>query len=550
MLIVLDNARDADQVRPLLPGGSGCMVLITSRAQLTGLVALEGARARTLGVLSRSEARQMVAQRLGAGRAAADQEATDLLADACARLPLALAIATALIATRPGHSISSVARELTQAAHGLDTLDAGEVTANLRTVIDWSYEALTAPAARMFCLLAEHPGPDIGVPAAASLTATGADQARDALLELVRANLVTEHGDGRFAFHDLLRQYAASRLKALHSPADRAAACYRVLDHYLQTATAAALVISPGRALPGLRPPSAGTQPEPIAGQDEAFAWLRTEHAVLMRVTTYAAEAGADAHACQIPRALTDFHDRTGRWHDWAAGQRIALAAAQRLGDIAAQASAHRYLGRACFHLQHHDQAVDHLTRALDLQHHLDQPAAEAGISIDLSRMHEQRGNHAEALQSAQRALALYEAIQHRVGVASALNSAGWYYALLGKYPAGLRYCERALEQAMEIGHPVIEAQAWDSIGFIHQHMTQPVQAISCHQRSAERLRELGDRHQLTRALHHLGDAHQAAGDHNAAIEAWAEALTILDDLHHPDADQVRAKIAAHAAWC
>jgi tetratricopeptide (TPR) repeat protein len=267
-----------------------------------------------------------------------------------------------------------------------------------------------------------------------------------------------------------------------------------------------------------------------------------------MRVITYAAGAGADAHACQLPQALTDFHDRAGYWHDWAAGQRFALAAAKRLGDISAQASAHRYIGRACFHLQHHDQALGHLTRALELQHRLDHPAHEAGISIDLTRLHEERGNFAEALQLARRALELYESIGHRAGVAFALNAAGWYYALLGKYTDGLRCSERSLALAIEIGNRVGEAQAWDSIGFIHQLTSQPEQAITCHQRSLECLRELGDRYQASRAFNHLGDAHRAAGNHNAAIEAWADALTILDDLDHPDADPVRAKVAAHTA--
>jgi DNA-binding SARP family transcriptional activator len=547
MLIVLDNARDAEQVRPLLAGGAGCMVLVTSRFRLTGLVVLEGARSLTLSVLTWAEARQLVARRLGAESAAADPQATDQLIGACARLPLALAIATALIATRPGQSIDSVSRELTQAADSLDVLDAGEAAANLRAVFTWSYDGLTQSAARMFCLLAEHPGPEISTAAAASLAGTTVARARAALLELGRANLLSEQGGGRFAFHDLLRQYAAGQLSARHTSAERLAAGERMLDHYLHSATSAALAITPQRNITDLQPPATGTQPEHIASQDEAFAWFQAEHPVLMRVIAYAADAGADVHAWRLPLAMTDFHDRHGYWHDWAACQRLALAAAERLGDISAQSNAHRYIGRASFLIQQHDDALDHLTRALELRHQIGPPAAEAGIHLDLCRLHEHRGTPQKALDSAWRALDLYQAARQPVGVAFALDAVGLYHALLSRYPEALHYCERALKLATETGYKAAQAQAFESLGFIHLHMDRSDQAISCYQRSLEIYRELGDRYLVTTILSQLGDAHHAAGDPGAASQAWLEALAILEDLDHPDADDVRAKLAGPA---
>jgi tetratricopeptide (TPR) repeat protein/transcriptional regulator with XRE-family HTH domain len=542
VLVVLDNARDEGQVRPLLPGGGDCVVVVTSRSRLTGLLALEGARSITLGVLSQSEAWQLVAARLGPERAAADPDATDRLIGACARLPLALAIAAALVATRPGRSVDTVARELAGAACGLEVLDAGEAPASLRTVFAWSYNALTPPAARMFCLLAEHQGPDISVAAAASLAGLPAGQAAAAVTELARANLVTEDSNGRFGFHDLLRHFAARQLGELHSTAERRAAGRRMLDHYTRTATAAAQAITPERNLRVPGPPVLGARPERIDGQDQAFAWLRAEHAVLMRAIGYAAGTGADDYAWRLPLALTDFHDRAGYWHDWAACQQIALAAAGRLGDIAAQSNAHRYLGRACFYIQQQD-ALNHMTRSVQLRHQIGPPAVEAGIHIDIARLHEQRGNMNKALRSAQQALSLYQAAQHRTGEAFALNAVGFYHALADDHAAALRFCSQALSLATQIGDRRAEAQALESFGLIHQHTGDPSQAIACYQRSLSLHRDLADRYLTTKLLTRLGDAYQATGDITAATSVRTEALAILDDLGHPDANQVRASL-------
>jgi hypothetical protein len=213
MLIVLDNARDAGQVRPLLPGGAGCLVLVTSRSGLADLVALEGARAVTLPVLTEPEAREMVARRLGPARTAADPAATGQLIDACARLPLALAVATALVATRPAQSLTAVAGHLSRAADRLNVLSTGEATTDLRAVFCWSYRALSPPSARLFRLLARHPGAEITAAAAAGLAGIPSALAGQALTELAEVNLIDTRAPGRYAFHDLLRLYAAELLE-------------------------------------------------------------------------------------------------------------------------------------------------------------------------------------------------------------------------------------------------------------------------------------------------------------------------------------------------
>ena len=208
ILVVLDNARDVGQVRPLLPGSPGCVVVVTSRNHLTSLITVEGARPLTLDLLPVEEAAELLARRLGSGRLAAEQQAVEEIIALCAQLPLALSIVAARAAAHPGFPLAALAAELRDARGGLDGFTSGDLTTDLRAVFSWSYQRLGTPAARLFRLLALHPGPDIAIPAAASLAALPAHEVRNLLAELSRSHLLEEHIPGRFAFHDLLRAYA------------------------------------------------------------------------------------------------------------------------------------------------------------------------------------------------------------------------------------------------------------------------------------------------------------------------------------------------------
>jgi DNA-binding SARP family transcriptional activator/transcriptional regulator with XRE-family HTH domain len=213
MLVVLDNARGSEQVRPLLPGCPGCLVLVTSRSRLTGLVAVDGAQPVMLDELGENEARELLASRLGPDRVAAEPDATRDLVRLCARLPLALAIIAARAAVRPYLSLRMLADELRDPSTRLDALETEEAAVCVRAAFSWSFKQLSAVAARMFVLLGAHPGPDISVPAAASLAGVPDRAARGALDQLVHAGLVAEHACGRYAFHDLLRAYAAEQAR-------------------------------------------------------------------------------------------------------------------------------------------------------------------------------------------------------------------------------------------------------------------------------------------------------------------------------------------------
>ncbi|WP_406486378.1 NB-ARC domain-containing protein [Streptomyces phaeochromogenes] len=244
MLVVLDNARDAEQVRPLLPGAPGCMALATSRRQLTGLAAAEDAHLLTLGLLSRAEALDLLTILLGLHRTAADPEAIREIIDRCAGLPLALAIVAARAAAQPGLPLARLAQELRLAESRLDALDGGDPASRIRAVFSWSYRALHPEGANLFRLLGLHPGPDIGLPAAAALAGVPVAELRAPLTELVRGHLLAEPAAGRYSFHGLLRAYAAG-LVATHDDAVGRAATRRVLDHYLHTAHRADVLLTP-----------------------------------------------------------------------------------------------------------------------------------------------------------------------------------------------------------------------------------------------------------------------------------------------------------------
>ena len=255
MLVVLDNARDAEQVRPLLPGVPGCLVLVTSRDQLAGLVALDGALPLTLDLLTQDEAHDLLIRRLGRDRVARERTVADELIDLCARLPLALSIAAAHAALHPNRPLAAFVGELRDTHRRLDALTTGEPAADVRVVFSWSYRTLTPASARLFRLLSVHPGPDISLLAAAGLAGRDPDPTRHALDELTRAHLIIEHAPGRYSVHDLLRAYAADQAHAQESDVEREAALRRVIDFYLHTACGADHLLAPHRAPIRLDPP-------------------------------------------------------------------------------------------------------------------------------------------------------------------------------------------------------------------------------------------------------------------------------------------------------
>jgi DNA-binding SARP family transcriptional activator/tetratricopeptide (TPR) repeat protein len=542
VLVVLDNARDAEQVLPLLPGTPTALAIVTSRRELTSLVAGQCAYPLRLDVLTGAEARELLARRLGADRVAAEPAAVDQIVTRCARLPLALTIVAAR-AAESGFSLARLAGDLAESDSRLDALSAGESTSQIRAVFSWSYATLTSSAARLFRVLGLHPGPDISAAATASLAGCVPSQTRALLAELVGARLLTEHAPGRYAFHDLLRAYAAELAHCVETDSDRHAALSRILDHYLHTAHAADRLLFLARDLIVLSPAQPGVVPEHLADQREALRWFTSERATLMAAVDRAAAAGFDTHAWQLAWTLWIFLYRQGHWNDWATSAHAAVAAARRLADPTAEAHAHRSLGRAYTLLGRFDEARSQGQRALELFAQAGDWTGQAHIQHSLAYLGERRGDHAGALEHAQQALVLYRAAGHQVGQARALNTIGWCHALLGHYRRALVTCQRALPLHQELGDREGQAGTWDSLGYAHHHLGDHAAALTCYQHAIGLYRDIGDRYYEATTLAHLGDTHDAAGNRDAARQSWQQALGILDDLGHGDGDAVRAKL-------
>ncbi len=562
VLIVLDNARNAAQVRPLLAGGPGCLAIVTSRSSLAGLAATDAARLVPLGLLDHQEATALLTARLGPDRLAAEPAAADSLISACGRLPLALAIIAARAAESLDLPLSVLAAGLTGESGRLDALHTNDEAASARAVFSWSLRYLSGPAAHMFALLGVHCGPDISTAAAASLAGVSPAEARAALAELASASLIREHQPGRYALHDLLRAYAAEQAMRVCTDAEIRAATGRSLDHYLHTM--AGMPSFWVAAFP-VAPPRPGVIPEHLADHAELLAWLGAEHPVLRQAVEQAAESGFETEAWQVAVFFAFAAYWQGKWADWDAAAQTALAAATRAGDHTGLgwthfqlANLHGRLGANSEGLAQARLAVEYLRQAGDLPGlafahvcvseillaELRQPAYRHGtssLSPKLRRCASDGLRHAEQAFALLRQLGYYH--HHE---AEALMYAGAHHAVLGDFKLAIDTCQHALERSRQVGDPTCESEAWLILGFVHGLRGEFRVAINSYQQALQVLPDVGPQSALMPAdiLTELGDAYEAAGDRQAARQAWRDALQILDDLRHPGAAHIRSEAA------
>jgi DNA-binding SARP family transcriptional activator/tetratricopeptide (TPR) repeat protein len=544
ILVVLDNARDAHQVRPLLPGTAGAVVLVTSRNQLSGLVAMDGAHPIRLDLLTEDEALELLARRIGPGPVAAEPDAAQQIITQCARLPLALTIA-ATRAAQTGFPLTTLAAELAEASQRLDVLSADDPTSEVRAVFSCSYHALTPPAARLFRLLGLHPGPDISAAAAASLAALPPPQVREMLAELTRASLLTEHAPGRYLFHDLLRLYATDQANSTDPEQQRHDAVHRILDHYLHTAHTAARQLEAARDPHAPPPPQPNVTPENAADHERAQAWYITEQAVLLAAVHHATATGFVTHTWQLARNLATFLDRRGHWHHLADIGAAALAAADQLTNPAAQGIAHRILARAHFRLGRFNDADTHLHHALDLFDRTGDLVRQADTHIEIARLRNRQGPAAinEALNHVQQAEILHRATGDQLGQAQVLNATGWNHARRGQHAQAVVCLERAIPQLQEFDDGEGQIIAWESLGYAHHHLNNHAKAVTCYRHALDICHDVHDRYFEAVVLDRLGDTHHIVRDPDAARDAWQHALDTLTELDHPDADQIRDKL-------
>ena len=543
VLVVLDNARDAEQVRPLLPGSSGSMVLVTSRNQLTGLIAAEGARPHGLDLLTVPEAHDLLARRLGTCRVAAERQAAEEIIASCARLPLALTIAAARAAERPSFPLTVIAAGLRDSAV-LDPFDGGDLPVGLRAAFSCSYRALSTDAARLFRLLALHPGQDISLAAAASLLGAPPGQARKLLAELARAHLLGEHSPGRYACHELLRAYAAELAHTRDDPDVRIAALRRVLDHFLHTSYAGTGLIEPYLVPFVPAPPLPGVTLGEVTTACRADDWFATEYPTLLAAVTAAADAGLTATAWQLAWTLTSFQLRQGYWDDHALAQEAGLNAARRAGDPAGEAHALLALGIGYSRAGRDGDAGPMYAGSLRLLAGLDgYLASRALIHTGLMQLSAGQGCLTGALRHALRAHDLHRAAGDALLAARSLNDVGYCHALAGNYRQAIAHCELSLAQLRACGKPGYEAPVWRSLGFIYHQLGSHRRAIGCYERSLELSRTLCDRFSEGGTLGDLGDVYHSAGEADAARRTWGSALRIFKEIEHPDADLISARL-------
>jgi len=538
MLIVLDNAADADQVAPLLPGSPTCTVVITSRRHMPSLTTAHNAQHIPLGVLTEAEARHLLSGRLGADRVAAEADAVETLLACCAGFPLALGIVIGRALAHPTFPLSVLAAELSDDTSALGALDDVDAAASLPAVLSWSVRALTADQARMFGLLGIAPGPDISLSAAASLAALPSVPARLLLRELEHASLVQQHVPGRYRMHDLVRRYANETARERLTEDVRNDALRRVVDFYTHTAQAAHRVTNPHRAATELDPPAPGVHPEPLPDATAATAWLDAEHAALLAAQQTAADHTTAWH---LATALHTFCGRRGHLDDRLTVWQVALRAVAVLPDPTRHIHAHRFLGGAYADLGRYDEGIEHLHHALALADEHDDTDEQARTHRMLAWAWGQRGDDKQALHHATRTLELVRTLDLPVREADALNMVGWSAAQLGEYDTAMAHCTAALALHRRHRNPDAEAATLDSLGYIAHHTGQHRQAVEYHQQALTLLRTLGDTYQAAVVLDGLGHPHVALGEYGQARAVWQEALELYQE-HGRDTDAARVR--------
>jgi tetratricopeptide (TPR) repeat protein len=543
---VLDNVGHPDQVRPLLPPVGPAQLLVTSRNALASLVTIDFARTITLEPLSARESRDLLNLRLGPERTAGREQAVAAIAEHCGYLPLALVVVAGRAWVRPDIPLEELAAQLGEMSSALGALDGGDAAINVRTVLSWSYRQLSVEAARMYRLLALHPGPDATPAAAASLAGLPMPEAQATLTELVSMNMATVDADGRYRRHSLLEAFAAERLTAESDEGERDAAFRRLVDHYLRAAVSAH-AYGATAALPSLAelpPPVPDVVTTPITDTVGGLAWLLSEREVLSALIPAAAAAGLDAEVWQLACTLSAGLGRNGQLQEDVANARLALEAAQRLADPVAQAHVHRMFGRDLPRLGDPEGGLRHLDRALELYRTAGHAPGVAETKRTVANVRVLQGDLATAVPLLHEYLAYVEAAGDAQGQAMGLNALGWSYAHLGRLPEALACCRKAVRIKLATGRQDHIGVLWDSLALVHHRLGDLDEARACYRRAIDACRAEGDTTQAALCAMRLGDALHDGGEHGAARAAWREALAVLEAARRAEAEEVRERLA------
>jgi DNA-binding SARP family transcriptional activator/Tfp pilus assembly protein PilF len=545
MLVVLDNARDAAQVRPLLPGAASSAVLVTTRSRMPDLAST---RLVDLNVLDDDEALTLFIKAVGDDRAAAEPEATAELLDACAGLPLAIRICAARLATRSGWSIQAMASRLRDEHHRLDELRAGDLA--VRASFQVSFASLLTTAgpggiapADAFRLLGLWQGPSISAAAAAALFGTPEYLAANALETLVDVHLLESTGPDRYKFHDLLRVYSSERAVADLSGPEREAAIGRLLGWYLRTADAAAQVILPHRYQVPLEAGLAGQPALSFSATDDALAWYDSERVNVVAATRQAAASGLHDIAWRLPAPLISMFNRRGNWADCIATHRIALESARHAGNRQGEAWVLNNLGQA-LGFTHMSEGIELLERSLAIRREIGDRLGEVQAANNLSDAYVVLGRTDEALDLLRRALDLNREVGYRYGEGIVLNNLGEAFLALDRPDEAIDYLLQARRVFAEIAFQHGVGYSLHNLGRAHLSLGQDTEALDCLQQALVIHTKAGDRHRQAFTLRYLGLAQNHNGLAAEASESWQQAAAIFDDLgDSAQAAEIRAEL-------
>jgi tetratricopeptide (TPR) repeat protein len=529
MLLVLDDAAGSDQVRPLLPGAAGCLVLVTSRRRLT---ALEEAAPISLGTLPPGQGADLFV-RLAArpGLQPADAAIAEVV-HLCGYLPLAIRLVAAGIRHHPAWTVTDLAAELATARDRLEAMRAEDVS--VAAAFDLSYQDLTTGQQRLFRRLGLHPGTDIDAYAAAALDNTDLQATRRCLGELYDHNLIGEPCRGRYRLHDLLREHARA-CAAGDDAAEKQAAIGRLLDYYLHTAVIASRHIARRTSIAGSPPPGPAPAAAPdLRTEEEAIAWLGTERANLHACAGYAAAIGRLVHAVRIPMAMSGFLHTQGHWNEAVSLGQAALAAARTAGDRQGQAWTLNQLGIVQELTGDYPAAAASLTQALQLSRDLDDRRGQAWALHQLGVVQWLTGDYPAAAASLTRALQLFGDLGDRRGQSWALNDLGVVQERTGDYPAAAASLTRALQLSRDLGDRQSEACALNQLGVVQERTGDYPASAASLTRALQLFGDLGDRRGQAGASINLGELLLLSSGHRQARSYFAQALSIAREINTP----------------
>ncbi|SIO85563.1 tetratricopeptide repeat protein [Nocardiopsis sp. JB363] len=569
VLILLDNAATAAQVRPLLPGNSACAVLVTSRDRLSGLVAREGARRLTVRTLEPAEAVELLEHVTERHRPRDDLHEISELARLCGRLPLALRIAAERAAGRPHMPLGELIQDLRDESALWDALatDDEEDADAVRTVFAWSYRALPEETARQFRLLGLHPGDDFDSTAAAALSDLPVRRARRVLDSLVGAHLVEQISPDRYRFHDLLRSYAWDQARKEESPKGRQEALTRLLTWYLRTADLAARAVdSPLRHLDPCPASDVGAHRHVREFDDngEAVRWFEVEGRNLVAAAETAVSIGLDSIAWRLPVVLRHVHVFRTPMNEWIAASIIGLGAARRENERAAEADLSESLGMAyvqshrrqealgrhrhalklrqetgdelgeamslnslgLLHLREHrlEEARDHFERALEIVRHRGERRWEGVVLGNLADALLDSGELREAVALADEAIEIHEETGNRMSQFACLMCSGAAWRKLGQMNHALARTRRALDVARELDNPVREGFALLELGRVQARLGDTEDALDAFHEAASLHRGIGDHVREAEAFEGVGEVYQAIDRPDEAAKFYRQA--------------------------